>query len=164
MAELFIVRGLPGSGKTSLGHKLSLLVYAADDFFVDEDGRYNFDPAKLGQAHAACQDNVRKALNYGCEEVAVTNTFTQRWEIQPYLDLVKEVNENLAFQAVDREEEDEFEPIRVTVIDMFDGGLSDEELSSRNVHGVPAAGIAAMRSRYEFDWKSGNPVPPWERK
>jgi hypothetical protein len=164
MAELFIVRGLPGSGKTSLGHKLSLLVYSADDFFTDEKGQYNFDPSRLGEAHAACQLSVRKALEFECGKVAVTNTFTERWEIEPYLRIVAEVNENLAFQAVDREEEDEFEPIRVTVIDMFDGGLSDEELSSRNVHGVPAAGIAAMRSRYEFDWKSGNPVPPWERK
>jgi hypothetical protein len=158
MAELFIVRGLPGSGKTSLGKKLSLLVYAADDYFLDKEGRYNFDPAKLGAAHAACQDNVRRALEYGCEKVAVTNTFTQRWEIQPYLDIAA------VCQAADNDEESEFQPIRVTVVDMFDGGLTDEELASRNVHGVPAAGIAAMRGRYEFDWKNGNPVPPWERK
>ena len=157
MAELFIIRGLPGSGKTSLGNKLSLeaegRVYAADDFFVDAEGRYNFDPARLGEAHAQCQENVRKALEFGCAKVAVTNTFTQRWEIQPYLNIVTNVNDDL-----------KFEPIRVTVIDMFDGGLTDEELASRNVHGVSAAGIAAMRNRYEFDWKNGNPVPPWERK
>ena len=77
MAELFIVRGLPGSGKTSLGHKLALLVYSADDFFTDEEGRYNFDPSQLGEAHAACQLNVRKALEFECWKVAVTNTFTQ---------------------------------------------------------------------------------------
>jgi hypothetical protein len=164
MPELFIIRGLPGSGKTSLGHKLSLLVYAADDHFVDAEGRYNFDPSRLGAAHAQCQENVRKALEYGCEKVAVTNTFTQRWEIQPYLNIVREVNEDLLFQAVDNGEEDEFKPIKITVIDLFDGGLHDEELAARNIHGVPAAGIAAMRSRYEFDWKNGNPVPPWERK
>ncbi len=164
MAELFIIRGLPGSGKTSLGNKLSLLLYAADDFFVDAEGRYKFDPSKLGQAHAQCQENVRKALEFGCEKVAVTNTFTQRWEIQPYLDIVAEVNDDLAFQAAENGEEDEFQPIRVTVIDMFDGGLTDEELAVRNIHGVSAAGISAMRSRYEFNWKDGNPVPPWERK
>jgi hypothetical protein len=41
--------------------------------------------------------------------------------------------------------------------------MSDEELAQKNVHGVPVAGIAAMRARWEHDWRSSDPRAPWER-
>jgi hypothetical protein len=49
------------------------------------------------------------------------------------------------------------------VIDLYDGGLTDEALVARNVHFVPWQAIGAMRARYEHDWRNGNPIPPWER-
>jgi hypothetical protein len=52
----------------------------------------------------------------------------------------------------------------VFILDLFDGGLTDEQLFERNDHGVPLETIQAMRSRWEHDWKKGNPQPPWERE
>jgi hypothetical protein len=58
----------------------------------------------------------------------------------------------------------EAEAAVIEVIDLFDGGFSDSALEHRNVHGVPASTIAAMRARWESDWKSADPRPPWARK
>ena len=66
--------------------------------------------------------------------------------MEPYILLAKEFNA-------------EFQ-----VIDLFDGGCTDQELFERNVHDVPLETIVAMRARWEHDWEGGNPTPPWLRK
>lgn len=144
--HLFIIRGLPGSGKSTLAHTLGHAVYEADQYFEKEEG-YVFDPAQLPTAHAHCQERTLRRLVEGMgNDVVVANTFSQRWELEPYLRMAS------AHRA------------RVTVVDLFDGGLDDAALVARCVHGVPERGIAAMRSRWEHDWRSGDPRPPWERE
>ena len=82
---MYIVRGLPGSGKTTLARRIAEKVFAADDFFYElGGGTYDFDPKRLGEAHAACQVNTEAALMSAIESVAVANTFTQSWEAEPY--------------------------------------------------------------------------------
>ena len=146
---LVLVRGLPGSGKSHLAEALRSLtdaemgVCSADDYFM-ENGVYNFDPAKLPEAHLKCQSNA--FARYSIDDIAfVANTFTQRWEMQQYLLFVETFGLNLL------------------VLNLFDAGLSNEELAARNTHGVPAEAIARMRERFEHDWQSGDPRPPWER-
>ena len=142
---ILLVRGLPGSGKTSLTEIMSRPIScSADDYFVDKDGLYQFDPRLLPEAHQSCQDKARREIKHG-KNVAVHNTFCQRWEMEPYIQLAKE-----------------FE-YRLIVISTYDGGCSDEELAKRNTHGVPLSSIQAMRGRWEEDWQNGNPIPPWER-
>ncbi len=143
MKCLTLIRGLPGSGKSSLAELMLGATVSADDYFVVEGG-YNFDPARLGLAHAACQVSTRLELAAG-RPVVVANTFSQKWEIEPYLVIAK------TFGA------------RLYVADLYDGGLTDLELFERNVHGVPLEVITTMRERWEHDWKAGNPLPPWER-
>lgn len=133
--QLFLIRGLPGSGKSSLADSLDLPVFEADDFFV-HDGVYRFDPGLLPQAHADCQRRAREALEHGLSCV-VANTFTQRWEMQPYIEMAEELG------------------ARLTVVSVYDGGCSNVELASRNKHGVPLDAIATMRVRWEHDWKNG---------
>jgi len=143
-AEMILVRGLPGAGKTTLAESLyPAFLVAADDYFM-VDGEYQFDPSKLPEAHAWCQEQARKGLEAGMT-VVVHNTFTQRWEMEPYLVAAAVLG------------------IEVDVKTVFDGGCSNEQLAERNTHGVPLEAIKAMRDRWEEDWQAGNPTPPWER-
>jgi len=147
---LTLVRGLPGSGKTTAAKALALKTGAglasADDHF-ERDGEYRFNPAELPAAHAACQAETRRLLASG-RDVAVHNTFTQGWEATPYVMMAREMD------------------LAIVVVDVFDGGLTDEDLAARNVHGVPLAGISAMRARWETDLLAAQniePRAPWER-
>ena len=146
---MVLVRGLPGSGKSHLARALWSLtdaemgVCSADDYFM-VDGEYKFDPSKLAEAHLQCQSNC--FARYSIDDIAfVANTFTMRWEMSQYLVFVETFGLNLL------------------ILNLFDAGLSDKELAARNTHGVPAEAIARMRERFEHDWQSGDPRPPWER-
>ena len=141
---LYLVRGLPGSGKSTVADSLGFVVRAADDFFMFE-GEYRFDPRQLPQAHAACQEAVEMDL-VAIGTAVVANTFTSRWEFSAYLSIA------------------ESHGARIVVVDTFDAGMTDEELASKNVHGVPVEAIRAMRQRWEADWRAGDPRPPWERE
>ena len=139
---IFIIRGLPGSGKSTIGGKFGT-VRSADDFFMS-DGVYNFDPSKIVDAHAACQKAVKNDLNSG-DLAVVANTFCMGWEFTPYIEIAAEVS------------------AAIVVVDLFDGGMDDTGLEARNIHGVSAVIIAAMRARWEADWRAADPRPPWER-
>lgn len=87
-AELVLIRGLPGSGKSTLARHLTLVGYLhleADHYF-ERRGPYKFDASLLNQAHSWCRNLVRAALADG-KKVAVSNTFTRKWELDSYAQL-----------------------------------------------------------------------------
>ena len=87
---LYIVRGIPGSGKSTFAKTLGGIHIEADQYFVDADGNYNFDGSKIKNAHAWCLDRVKTDMAVAREKIAVSNTFTQEWEMEPYFELAKE--------------------------------------------------------------------------
>lgn len=92
-AYMNIVRGLPGSGKTTLVKDMSSVVGAgrpsvvlsADMYFHKDTGKYDFDREKLHRAHSWCFDSARIFLQDGVE-VYVANTFVTYKEIEDYFD------------------------------------------------------------------------------
>jgi predicted kinase len=94
--KLILIRGIPGSGKTTLAKNMvkqssgSLVHFEADMFFIDDDGLYRFDSAKLADAHRWCEKQTQSALETG-RSVVVSNTFVQRWEMQAYVDMTDEM-------------------------------------------------------------------------
>ena len=100
MKHLILVRGVPGSGKTTvtgLFDRIPLLpnadgdyMIAADDFMIDDDGNYEYNPKRLAECHKKCQDAVKHALmNYMI--VVVHNTFCAEWELLRYYEIAEEV-------------------------------------------------------------------------
>ncbi len=74
MATVYIMRGIPGSGKSTWIAKNvpNAKVCSADHFFVNKEGKYVFDGSKLGAAHDACMREFVRCLIRN-EEDALTN-------------------------------------------------------------------------------------------
>ena len=87
MNILVLIRGLPGTGKSTLAKQFAScpnwLHVEADMWMVDENGIYSFNPTRLKEAHAQCRKMAELGLDQG-KNVVVSNTFTQRWEFEPY--------------------------------------------------------------------------------
>lgn len=95
-AEVIIMRGLPGSGKTTwvknrFGFK-PFSVYSADHYFELPDGSYFFDPKKLSKAHGECLQRFVLALEnpgaYG-HPLVVDNTNLFALDMAPYVALAQ---------------------------------------------------------------------------
>lgn len=132
MKKVYIMRGLPGAGKSTWtkNNAPGAVICSADHFF-ERDGTYRFDPTNLGKAHAECFAKFQKALERGAEAIVVDNTNTTKWEFEKY--------QNLA----------DLHGYDVELVNIFDGGFSDEDLANRNTHGVPLESIRRMRSRWQ---------------
>lgn len=90
MKKLILVRGLPGSGKTTWVQEVGPFDYFETDmYWLRPDGEYDFNPRLIRKAHAWCQEQVEFCLMEDFEQVLVSNTFTQLWEMQPYLDMAE---------------------------------------------------------------------------
>lgn len=100
---LYLIRGLTGSGKTSLAaliddglwceHQMQAWSYSTDDYFTKPNGEYHFDASQLKKAHAFTQAEVRahmKGLHEHADALIVHNTFSCNWEMKPYKDMAKE--------------------------------------------------------------------------
>jgi len=136
--QLIVIRGLSGSGKTTLAETIcgdleGRFMVSADDFFVDDSGVYSFDHSKLKEAHKWCQDEVLEAIEDGFDVVVVHNTFTRKWEVDPYMNMAKEND------------------YQVQVINLYDGGLSDRDLSERCEHNLSPHLIQKQRRRWDKD-------------
>lgn len=90
---LYIIRGLPGSGKSTYGRKRfpNLNQFEADEFFGPD---YNWNPEFLYEAHKWCFLSALKDLYNGLD-VVVANTFTTKKELDTYLDIDKRLDINI---------------------------------------------------------------------
>ena len=144
MAKIcYILRGLPGTGKSMLAKNLRdshihARVFSTDRFFM-VDGEYQFDPTKLGEYHA---QNLHQATYFmeGCSSVydysdalcIIDNTNTQHWEYEKYVEAAKENGFMVQIISIDWKQED---------IPLY---------AERNSHGVPEEAIQRMADRWEY--------------
>lgn len=138
---LYIIRGLPGSGKSTFADALVASLHStelgrykaikveADQFFMSSNGHgetYNFDRRFLGAAHDECYARTIRYLRSGYS-VAVANTFTTKREVERYTNGLQRTG--LAHVV----------PVALIVCT---GRF-------KSLHGVPDKAIEKMRDRWE---------------
>ena len=129
MAKLTLIRGIPGSGKSTIAKDLQTLTecawFEADHYFYNESGDYNFNINNLHDAHEWCRSSTKKALFNDCD-VIVSNTFTTIKELKPYFEMCLELD--IGYPSV------------ITMQNNFG-----------SIHGVPDATLDAMKKRFTYD-------------
>ncbi len=84
--EIVLVRGLPGSGKSTFAKSMAGYAHFEADMYFMVDGEFYYDPSSVKQAHERCLVWAYQALKEG-KNVVVSNTFMKMWELQRYVDL-----------------------------------------------------------------------------
>jgi predicted kinase len=105
MNSLIILRGLPGSGKTTLANLLSenkWPVFSIDSYFTDpKTNEYNFQFDKNHLAYKNCENQTRQAMQNKTEKIFIDNVFSLDWEIEPYFKLASEFNYSVFVTTVE---------------------------------------------------------------
>jgi predicted kinase len=134
--NLYIVRGLPGSGKSTFARSIakSYQIFEADQFFMKK-GEYNFDPTKLKEAHQDCKQRVANRMRENLfnsiffNNIVVSNTFTQEWEMKFYRNVARRYG------------------YKVHTI------IVENRHYGTNIHGVPEDKLQVMEDRFEIKLK-----------
>ena len=131
MKQLILLRGLPGSGKSTFAKTLGGIHIEADQYFM-RNGVYEFDASQLKNAHNYCQSQTRAWMSHNGEQIStdriiVSNTFTQEWEMDAYFELAEE----FGYQVFS------------LIVENRHGNIS--------VHDVPQRKLNEMRNRFEIE-------------
>ena len=133
---LVLIRGLPGSGKTTLAKAYlgqftkSLLpwdrlrcAHFETDMFFYRDGKYQYDPKLLDVAQRQCLAQTEAAMRDCLHIIVVSNNFIRLWEMELYIKLAN----------------------------AFGYTVQEIILSApfQNVHGVPPEAIERMRKHFQ---------------
>jgi len=124
MTELVLIRGLPGSGKSTMARVLAKIGYEhhESDQFFGEDDNYQFDASRIKEAHEWCLLKTKQSMQRRMR-IVVANTFTRHWEMMPYIDAAK--------------------------LNCYKLKVIEADGEWKNVHGVPDEAIERMRARWE---------------
>lgn len=134
MKKLTILRGLSGSGKSYEATKLlneGAIAASTDNFWLDETGRYNFNPQLLEAAHQSCQETVERFMERSESHIVVDNTNTQWWKMTPYFVMAKEHKYEVSLKII--------------------GGVTTKHspgYAARNKHKVPEEVIVKQSERF----------------
>lgn len=131
MSYLVIIRGLPGSGKSTkaekLLHKGIVDVHFEADMFHMVGGTYEWKADNVQVAHRWCLDETDYALAQG-KRVVVSNTFTTKRELKPYFEVAAKYN---------------LTPMIIHATGDFG-----------SIHNVPEETMEKMKNRFETDLSS----------
>lgn len=131
---LYLIRGLPGAGKTSLvksiqnsfaSHITSEHIEADQYFYMS--GEYKWNPDLIGKAHASCKLRTMKALSNSIQHIFVSNTFTTEKEMIFY------------FAAAETYD------YRIVTL------IVENRHGKKSIHNVPDETVSKMKNRFSIN-------------
>ncbi len=125
MKTLYLLRGLPGSGKTTLAKNIGGVHYEADQYF-EKYADVHFDGYQLQNSHDYCRENVIGAMELGEPSIIVSNTLTKKNEVDEYVAL----GEKYGYRVFS------------LVVENRHGG--------KNIHEVGEKTLAKMKNRFDL--------------
>jgi len=121
---LILVRGIPGSGKTTfVRNNYPDMLHLEADKFCMLNNIYVFNPAKLKDNHELCQKICDITLRNGSDCI-VSNTFTTLKEMQHYISIANNNNTPYTIYSIQNQ--------------------------FYSVHNVPKESIEKMKNRWEL--------------
>jgi predicted kinase len=130
MKTCYIMRGLPGSGKSTIARQLMWgdgRIHSTDDLRYCE-GQYVFDPKETERLHTQNYLAFCRSIREGIPTVICDNTNIKLWEFERYINYAKSW---------------EYQVVIVTV-------TADPEIcAARNTHGVSLEVIERMAKNWE---------------
>lgn len=88
MPKLYLIRGLPGSGKSTYGERLARSL-DTPYFFEADKFREGNDIQAIRAAHLQCLNATEMAMEEGQKDVVVANCFLAQADLESYRGLAK---------------------------------------------------------------------------
>ena len=123
--QLVLMRGLPGSGKSTRALSLGGVICSSDHYMLNDGGEYEFSSDKLVFTHGQCEDKCLSAMRRGEPLIVIDNC-----------NLVLSCYINYFLKAIEYGYSVRFEDVKTE--------LTAETLAARCIHGCPAEKIKQM--------------------
>lgn len=124
MNILYIVRGIPGSGKSTLIKKITKNIVELDDYYNEKYGYYKFSYDEVPQSHKYALNKIEKMMIDKLDEIAVIDSFIKNKDFDQYKKLAIKYN---------------YQPIEIIVHSDF-----------KDIHNVPIKRLEEMCNEFEF--------------
>lgn len=148
---VIINRAVPGSGKTTISvciveymkrNGISIKVHSTDDYFMSNDGRYQFEIEKLYAFHLENFEGYTNSLKSNIPLIICDNINIAPWQTKPYTDAAREQGYQIIFlNFAPRKLEMHIESQKVTA-------------EKPDAHGVPESVLV----RFIDEYKSYSPL------
>lgn len=158
--KLYIMRGIPGCGKSHRATRISQetggVIFSADNFFGEgEEYCRNWSPNKIHLAHQDCETKAIAEMGLFNPHIIIDNTNITLRNFRVYIDCAILQNYTVYFVYPDSSWWKE------KVLPFLQGKVTDqdrdvlrneivENLTKRNIHGVPSSTISNMLLKFQW--------------
>lgn len=151
---VFIIRGLPGSGKSALAESLvssikqkygsiRIRIVSENFYFEHPDGTFKFEKMNIGRARSACLSSFVDGLRDGFQKIIVDNIHSEIWEYMNFAKLARAYD----YQVI-----------------ILEINCPDQKCAlafhARNTHAIPVSACINLYLRWERD-PEAKVLHPW---